>query len=124
MPRSEQSVVLLTDPAMAEHASPGHPERPERLEAVVTGVLTAARASGARLEQPLIVPASDARLAAVHEPAYLAWLADTARHGGGWIDADTYVAAGSWHAARLAAGAAMEGALAVARGEATVAFSA
>jgi acetoin utilization deacetylase AcuC-like enzyme len=124
MPRSEPTVVLLTDPAMAEHASPGHPERPERLEAVVAGVIAAAESSRAHLERPAIVPASDSRLAAVHEAGYLAWLVETAGQGGGWIDPDTYVAAGSWNAARLAAGAAIQGALAVARGEATVAFAA
>ncbi len=124
MPRSEQIVVLLTDPAMAEHVSPGHPERPERLEAVVAGVLAASGASEARVERPLVVPATDARLAAVHEPGYLAWLVDTAGQGGGWIDPDTYVVTGSWNAARLAAGAAIQGALAVARGDAAVAFSA
>ena len=123
MPRPEQTVLLLTDAAMADHASPGHPERPERAAAVVAGVMAGSQASGARLERPLVVPASDGRLAAVHEPRYLAWLAELADHGGGWIDPDTYVVAGSWNAARLAAGAAVQGALAVARDDANVAFA-
>jgi len=124
MTRPDQTVVLLTDPAMAEHAAPGHPERPERVDAVVAGVSAAAAAAGARLERPPVTPAEDARLAAVHDPGYLAWLADTAGQGGGWIDPDTYVVSGSWNAARLAAGAAVQGAAAVARGTATVAFAA
>ena len=40
-----------------------------------------------------------------------------------WVDPDTYVAADSLSAARLAAGAALRGALAVATGEAEVAFA-
>lgn len=124
MPGPDQTVILLTDPAMAEHAVPGHPERPERLDAVVAGVIAAAGAAGARLERPPVTPADGARLAAVHDPDYLGWLADTADRGGGWIDPDTYVVPGSWRAAHLAAGAAIQGAAAVAAGTATVAFAA
>ena len=40
-------VLLLTDPAMAGHRPPGHPERPERLDAVASGVADGAAAAGA-----------------------------------------------------------------------------
>src|SRR3989304_262483 len=37
-------VLLLTDPGMAVHRPPGHPERPERLDAVSAGVADGAAA--------------------------------------------------------------------------------
>ena len=116
-------VLLLTDPLMGAHAAPGHPERPERLEAVEHGVEDGAGQAGARLVRPQVVPADQATLERVHPAAYLAGLETAASRGGGWIDADTYVAPGSMTAARLAAGAAVQGARAVCDGTATIAFA-
>ena len=59
----------------------------------------------------------------MHPGSYLALLDDAARLGGGWIDADTYIGPESMAAARLAAGATIQAALAVAGGEAEVAFA-
>jgi acetoin utilization deacetylase AcuC-like enzyme len=116
-------VLLLTDPAMERHAAPGHPERHERLAAVAAGVETAAAAAGAQLSVRSPAPAEDEAIIAVHEPDFLAALDQLDATGGGWIDPDTYLAPGSMHAARLAAGAAIEAALTVAGGEVAVAFS-
>ena len=116
-------VLLLTDPAMERHAAPGHPERHERLAAVAAGVEAGAVAAGAELIVRAPAPAGDETILAVHDPAYLAALDELDAEGGGWIDPDTYLAPGSMHAARLAAGAAVEAALAVAGGEVAVAFS-
>jgi acetoin utilization deacetylase AcuC-like enzyme len=116
-------IILLTDPAMATHAAPGHPERPERLDAVAAGIRGAAAAFGGALEEPTVSAADDAVLTRVHAPWYVAAVSDATKRGGGWIDADTYLAGGSMEAARLSAGAAVQAARAVASGEATVAFS-
>jgi len=116
-------VLLLTDPAMERHAAPGHPERHERLAAVAAGVEAGAVAAGAELIVRAPAPAGDETIFAVHDPAYLAALGELDAEGGGWIDPDTYLAPGSMHAARLAAGAAVAAALAVAGGEVAVAFS-
>lgn len=116
-------VLLLTDPAMERHAAPGHPERHERLAAVQAGVEAGVRSAGAELVIRSPAPADDAAITAVHDPEYLAALDRLDASGGGWIDPDTYLAPGSMRAARLAAGAAIEAALGVARGEATVGFS-
>jgi acetoin utilization deacetylase AcuC-like enzyme len=116
-------VLLLTDPAMARHRPPGHPERPERLEAVAAGVADGAAAEGATLERAPVQAAARAELTRLHPTAYLDLLDDAARHGGGWIDADTHLGPDSMLAARLAAGATIQAALAVARGEAAVAFA-
>src|SRR3989442_8052494 len=113
-------VLLFTDPAMAEHRPPAHPERPERLAAVAAGVADGAATAGADLAQPAVEPADAEALERVHPAQYLAALDEAARQGGGWIDADTYLGPGSMIAARLAAGATIQAALALARGEAEV----
>lgn len=117
-------VLLLTDPAMARHHLPGHPERPERLEAVNAGVADGAASSGATLERAPVLPADRSALVRVHPDTYIELLDDAARQGGGWIDADTHLGPDSMLAARMAAGATIQAALAVARGEAAVAFAA
>jgi acetoin utilization deacetylase AcuC-like enzyme len=116
-------VLLLTDEAMSRHQPPGHPERPERLTAVVSGVTAGAAAAGATLERPAVLPAEPEALERIHPAAYLALLDDAAAAGGGWIDADTHIGPQSMVAARLAAGATMQAAAAAAMGEAAVAFA-
>ena len=116
-------VLLLTDPAMERHAAAGHPERHERLAAVAKGIEAGAAAGGAELSVRAPQPADDGAITAVHDQDYLEALDQLDASGGGWIDPDTYLAPGSMHAARLAAGAAIDAALAVARGEVAVAFS-
>ena len=115
------AVWLLTEPAMDAHVASGHPERPDRRTAAAAGVRDAA---ADRLVAVACVEASHEELAAIHEPAYLHLLADADDRGGGWLDGDTYVADGSLTAARLAAGATVQAARAVAAGEADVAFAA
>ncbi len=116
-------VMLLSDAAMTNHGAPGHPEGPERLEAVAAGVADGAAAAGAIVDRPLVEPADAAALGRVHPAAYLHLLDDAARLGGGWIDADTYLGTDSMTAARLAAGASVQAALAAAGGGAAVAFA-
>jgi acetoin utilization deacetylase AcuC-like enzyme len=115
------AVLLLTDAAMARHAAPGHPERPERLTAAVAGV--EAGAAGAELRRPPVEAIDPADLLAIHDPAYIAALDEAAGRGGGWLDPDTYLGPDSMIAARLAAGATLQAAVAVARSEASVAFA-
>ena len=114
------SVWLLTDAAMDAHAAAGHPERPDRRIAAAEGVRDAA---GGRLEEPPVEPIQRATLEAIHDPAYLDLLEDAEGQGGGWLDADTYLVPGSFQAARLAAGATLQAALAVGTGAAEVAFA-
>ena len=116
-------VHLLTDPAMATHRAPGHPERPERLDAVASGVGDGAAAAGGLLTRPRITPASAADLEAIHSGWFVASLDAAADRGGGWIDGDTYLGSESMAAARLAAGATAQAARSVAAGEAEVAFA-
>jgi acetoin utilization deacetylase AcuC-like enzyme len=115
------TVLLLTDPAGEAHAWPGHPERPERLPAVVEGVREGAATAGATLVEAGAPPASVEMAAAVHDASYVGWLAGTDETG--FLDADTYVVPASGRAALAAAGLAVAAARSVALGEATVAFS-
>jgi len=114
------SVWLLTDAGMDAHQSPGHPERPERRDAVAAGIRDAA-ADG--LVEPDVQEVDDASLAAIHDPGYIEALAEVEDRGGGWLDPDTYVVSGSLRAARLAAGATLQAAIAAASGEAEAAFA-
>ena len=113
--------LLLTDPAMARHAAAGHPERPERLAAAIAGVERGAE--GADLRRPPVDPVDDVDLLAIHGVHYVDALDEAAARGGGWLDADTYLGSESVAAARLAAGATVQAARAVARGDARLAFA-
>ncbi|MGI9170007.1 MAG: histone deacetylase family protein [Caulobacteraceae bacterium] len=115
-------LALYTHPDMLGHR-PGarHPERPERLTAVIDA-LDDADMRLERREAPLI---DDADLAAVHGKAYIASIADTAPTDGlRVLDADTAMSPGSLAAARRAAGAVTAAARAVARGDIQRAFCA
>ncbi|MGH2356504.1 MAG: histone deacetylase family protein [Candidatus Limnocylindria bacterium] len=118
-----QRVILLTDAATDSHASPGHPERPERRQAAADGVRQGTEAAGARLEVASAPPIDNHSLRRVHGAAYLAALDEGEARGGGWLDADTYLVPGSIHAARLAAGATVSAARLVAERGAAVAFA-
>lgn len=117
-------MLLFSDPAMAGHRPPGHPERPERMHAVISGIADGAASGGASLERPRVEPAEADALERVHPAPYLALLDDAAQQGGGWIDVDTFIGPESMVAARLAAGATIQAAMAAADGEAEVAFAA
>jgi acetoin utilization deacetylase AcuC-like enzyme len=117
------SVLLVTDPAFADHvAGPGHPECPERLTAVIAG------ARHPRLDGAVTAlapqPAPRDVLEGVHPGSHLDTLAAIAARGGGRIDADTSMSAGSWEAAQRAAGAGLSAIEALRRGEADAAFCA
>ena len=122
MAEAAGSVLLITSDRTDAHAAAGHPERPARRIAAVEGVRDGATAGRALAEREARA-ATDAELERVHPPELLAALDRAGLAGGGWIDADTYVAAGSGMALRLAAGATIDAALAIARGEAQVAFA-
>ena len=119
------TVLLLTDDLMGSdaHAAPGHPERPERLQAVVRGLVSAAEAAGVTLERPTVQPATDDEIQRIHPAWFVSALDAAASRGGGWIDGDTWLSPGSMQVARLAAGATLAAARAALRGEAAVAFA-
>ena len=100
------STVVTYHPATRLHqAWAGHPERPERIEAVL-------EALRAPTLVPLVTwveaaPAERAALARVHPAGYLDALEALAAAGGGPLDGDTYLGPRSWDAVRAAAGVAL-----------------
>jgi acetoin utilization deacetylase AcuC-like enzyme len=90
----------------AHDPGPGHPERPERLDAVLEALRAPALAAHVAWHEAR--PASRAALERVHPPTYLDGLERCARAGGGALDADTVMNRASWDAARAAAGVALE----------------
>jgi acetoin utilization deacetylase AcuC-like enzyme len=98
-------IALLANPEQTGHRSEGHPERPER----VTAILEAIKSSDLGLTPEPAPPAPEAIIHRVHDPSYLAMLDRAASSGGGFLDPDTYVTPLSMLAARSAAGALVEG---------------
>jgi acetoin utilization deacetylase AcuC-like enzyme len=77
-----------------------HPERPERVGAVLRGIDDSGLAIE-RLTSPEILRAE---LALAHDPEYIAMIETFCRLGGGSLDMDTVASEGSWQAALTAAG--------------------
>ncbi len=103
----DKKVALLYDPAVLEHRPPdGHPERPERVQAVMD--LLESSGTLERLARLPVLPATWAQLELVHTAKYLDFAERVIAGGGGYLDAgDTVASAGSWRAATAAAGAAI-----------------
>ena len=101
------SVSLFTDRRMIEHEVPkGHPERPERLQAVLrhlerTGLMNSCPHGKVR-------EATDKELSRIHPLSYIKHVADVESRGGGTLAPVTWVAPKTDRAAWLAAGAVIE----------------
>lgn len=101
-----QPVYLFDHPLFREHdTGPGHPECPERLDAIVDGMRR--RALIERVEWVEPSPAGREDLLRVHAPAYVKRMLGL-RGKQEWIDGDTLVSPASIDAALLACGACIE----------------
>lgn len=117
------TLIVVADERCALHlAGPGHPERPERVDAVLGGLADAGLGDGLRIVVP--EPASDADLERVHSPAYVTSIVSFCMTGGGRLDPDTAVVPASLDAARLAAGSGARAVQALRAGEGDVALCA
>ncbi|MCI0474771.1 MAG: histone deacetylase [Anaerolineales bacterium] len=115
------TTAYLYSPVFLEHQEPGHPESPERLNAILhtlaeTGLL-------ARLIALEPLPATDAQIEAAHTREHLARVKNLIARGGGHFDADTYANARSLDAALLAVGALTRAVDAVMAGQVDNAFA-
>ncbi|HZX56849.1 MAG TPA: histone deacetylase [Ilumatobacteraceae bacterium] len=98
------TVLFATHPVYLEHlAGPRHPERPERLDAVLEGVRRADLREAITQLEPR--PALREDLLRVHPEWYLDRIEQICNAGGGRLAPDTYAGPASFDAARLAAGA-------------------
>ncbi len=116
-------MLFATHTAYLDHlAGPRHPERPERLQAVLDGVQLAGLVDAIEPIEP--VAATRDELELVHPTAYLDRIEGISAAGGGRLDADTYASPGSWTAATLAAGAGLTAVRALQQGRGDAAFCA
>ena len=111
--------VVLANREHLAHRSEGHPERPERVEAILHAIARAELG----LEPVPASPASEELITRAHDRQYVAMLDRAAAAGGGYLDPDTYLTPASMSAARTAAGAVVEGVNRVIDGRARHAFA-
>lgn len=118
---ARSTVLVELHPACDLHvAGRAHPERPERLEAVRRAIDIWTRNGAAAAVTPR--PATRAEIDRVHDPAVVDAIEALCQAGGGHIDADTAAGPESWNAALVAAGAGLDAADRLTRGEADAAF--
>lgn len=117
------TVLFATHAAYLDHlAGPRHPERPERLQAVLDGMTLAGLHDAIEPLAPEAATRED--LERVHPVPYLDRIEGICAAGGGRLDADTYASPGSWTAATLAAGAGLTAVRALQAGRGDAAFCA
>jgi acetoin utilization deacetylase AcuC-like enzyme len=115
------NVGYVYDPLCLEHEYAGHPERPDRLRAIMSHM----ESRGLLTRMSKIAPrdATEDELALVHDPVLVERLSEL-RPGARpiWLDADTYVSARSYEAALRAAGGVLAAVDEVMEGAADSAF--
>jgi acetoin utilization deacetylase AcuC-like enzyme len=100
----EVTILFATHEAYLDHlVGPSHPERPERLGAVIDGTRIADLSDA--LAPVVVRPATVEQLLRVHTNVHVERVRDVSHLGGGRLDEDTVASAESWNAALLAAGA-------------------
>jgi acetoin utilization deacetylase AcuC-like enzyme len=108
MEKSMSATIVFRDERCIDHVTPaGHPECPQRLISIY-GMLDA-QASGAGYEFRTPREATPEELALNHALSYIDAIKATAGRQSVRLDPDTSTSAGSWTAARLAAGAVLDG---------------
>jgi len=100
----KRRVGFFFDPSFLAHdTGPGHPERPQRLEAICDHLRRTDLWE--RLSHRGPSPASRETLALVHPSSYITRIERACREGPTALDPDTVASPGSWEAALRAAGA-------------------
>ena len=83
----------------------GHPERPQRFEAVLEALRRPELA--ALISWVAAQPAERSAIERVHTPEYVSMLAKLTERGGGALDADTFLGPRSWESVLASAGVAL-----------------
>lgn len=113
--------AFYTHPDFALHFNgDGHPERPQRLKAIIGAV----REAGIwdELAHPAFEAATESDLTRCHTRAHIERVQAMSQGGGGQLDGDTRVGSDSFEVAKLASGAAIAATRAVVNGEFKNAF--
>ncbi len=115
---------LVYDPTFLAHrVSPHHPERPERLQAIISGLEECGLLEKLTPLRPRM--ATEDELSAIHSAEYLQRIEQACAAGERYLDSlDTEICRDSYVAARLAAGGVLVAAEAVMRGQVQNAFCA
>jgi acetoin utilization deacetylase AcuC-like enzyme len=94
-------VVVASHPSALRHdTGPRHPERSERVNAVLQGI----KESGLNVEEIISPQIERSELALVHDSSYIEMIQTFCQLGGGALDMDTFASDASWEAALTAAG--------------------
>jgi len=111
---------LVYDPIYLEHDTGRHPEKSQRLVAIMSHL----EETGAKEKLTLLSPrpASIEELETVHAPEYVSEVKSKAERGGGWLDSDTIMCPRSYEVALYAAGGLLTGVESVVKGEIDSAF--
>ncbi len=101
----KKNVALITHPDMLKHdTGPGHPERPDRLTAILNGLKEAGLS--AQLLENTPEPADRKWIEAIHDPEYVEHVKRMCQNDHTTIDSSaTPISGDSFRAARLAVGA-------------------
>ena len=112
---------LVYDPIYLEHDTGRHPEKSQRLVAIMSHL----EETGAKEKLTLLSPrpASIEELETVHAPEYVSEVKSKAERGGGWLDPDTIMCPRSYEVALYAAGGLLTGVESVVKGEIDSAFA-
>ncbi len=113
--------VFLEHPSSLEHDTGTHPERAARMEAILQGLDDRGWLGFERLDS---TPVERSVLGSVHPAEYVTALEELAERGGGQLDLDTVMSAGSFTAAAHAAGGAVQLVDLLLSGQTPVGFSA
>ena len=114
-------LVATHDECFRHDTGAGHPERPDRLRAVLDGVSSAGLDEAVTWIEAPLAPLAD--LERVHPASVLGDLEAMCTSGGGSIDPDTWVSPQSYSAARRAAGAGLDLVRRLQAGEGSVGWS-
>jgi len=113
---------IATSPRFLGHdTGPGHPECPERLEAVLDAIR--GNPVGSRLIEVEPRAATVEELCLIHDAEYVGEIRDMCARGGGRLDFDTPLSADSYEVALLSAGTVLTAVDAVLEGEVDNAFA-
>jgi acetoin utilization deacetylase AcuC-like enzyme len=100
------STAVVWNPACRHHyGGAGHPERPQRLEAVLEALRHPSLAAAITWSEA--APADRKALERVHPTEYIDLLEAMAGRGGGALDADTFLGPRSWESVLASAGVAL-----------------
>lgn len=105
--------VIYSDEFLQHQTGMLHPERSERLTAIVSALKSVSWASQVHWQSPTPVPEREAQLMGllqqVHSLTYIKEVEFLAKRGGGYLDGDTPVAPQSYQVALLAVSAWLDG---------------